>query len=118
MRPGQAGYAAIFTVMNIKTSKPIGEINGGWGVLFKMSLACFPVVLVTAITWGTWVTHTIIETKEQQKNTVTLVELLRREELQEVARRDDMERFESKMEKRQVEILNLVQRIRPMGPPR
>ena len=37
-------------------SKLIGELNGKWSFLFRVSLVLMPIFTGIIITWGTWVT--------------------------------------------------------------
>ena len=38
------------------TNKPIGQINGIWGIGFKLLLASYPIVVGGLITWLSWIT--------------------------------------------------------------
>jgi hypothetical protein len=39
--------------------KMIGELNGKWAILFKVSLVLMPIFTGVIITWGTWTTSRI-----------------------------------------------------------
>jgi len=43
------------------SNKPIGQLNGRWAMLLKVTLATYPVILAGAITWSVWVTVNIFE---------------------------------------------------------
>lgn len=43
------------------TSKPIGELNGGWAILLKISLVCFPIFVTLSSTWCGWASVAIIQ---------------------------------------------------------
>ncbi len=42
-------------------SKPIGELNGGWAILLKLSLATFPVFVTLSAAHASWASVAIIQ---------------------------------------------------------
>ena len=42
-------------------SQPIGQLNGRWAAMLKVTLATYPIILAAAITWSVWVTCNIFE---------------------------------------------------------
>lgn len=48
----------IFSVYK-NMADPIGNLNGKWGVLFKILLGTYPFVIM----WGGWVTKSVFETR-------------------------------------------------------
>lgn len=87
-------------------------MNGGWGLLFKIALACFPVALISAITLGTWIVRSVLRHDEQLKNTVTLVEVMNRENTERASINEELAKLESRIEVRQREILATIQSIK------
>lgn len=45
--------------MSAHMSKPIGEINGPWSLLFKITQVVIPVMALTIVPWAVWVTSTL-----------------------------------------------------------
>lgn len=42
-------------------SKPIGELNGGWAILLKISLVCFPIFVTLSSAWCGWASVAIVQ---------------------------------------------------------
>lgn len=49
----------------------IGELNGKWAFLLKLSLSVFPVFLGVGITWASWVTTRILTFAEFKQTALT-----------------------------------------------
>lgn len=52
--------------------KPIGELNGPWAFLLKVSLTVLPIFMSTVLAWGVWVTKSV---NELSKNDAVTVEI-------------------------------------------
>jgi len=59
--------------------KPIGELNGFWSLLFRVSLALFPVFAGAVLTFSVWITREIFRhEREIQLHYAELVSLSQR----------------------------------------
>lgn len=52
----------------MKEHKPIGELNGFWSMLFRVSLCAFPLFAGIVIAWATWVTKEIFAHEKKIDN--------------------------------------------------
>lgn len=44
-------------------SKPLGELNGKYALLFKVNMILLPIIFASLLTWGIWVTGSIYTIK-------------------------------------------------------
>lgn len=77
--------------------------------MFKVSLAAFPVTVVSLITWGAWVTMHIAKHDEQLKAPrYTLNDAVQREAVLRTEHQKALDEMEQRIERHQREILAAV----------